>query len=237
MKQPAARERRQIRTEVENLMELNHPHIIKVLGCYQELRGSFSFAICALLHPSGDEDLGVFPHESGANVSLASVFHEWIREWFCCLASALRYMHSKAFTTRTSSHPTSSTGMGRSISPISVPHAAWKSETIHQQPVLLWLADCSLHLKLSVTTPETYNAMDPRPTSFRSASYFSSCTQSCVAVVLKYYSASYSVILQGPNSTIVSSTSFGIAIRNHINTPVSTPHVSDVCFSLNVELD
>jgi serine/threonine protein kinase len=95
MKQQAARERKQIRMEVENLMRLNHPHIIKVLGCYQERRGSSSFAICALLHPSGDDDLGVFLHERCANSLHKSVYHTWILEWFLCLASALEYMHSE----------------------------------------------------------------------------------------------------------------------------------------------
>jgi hypothetical protein len=95
VKHQAVRERRQIRTEVENLMKLNHLHIIKVLGCYQERRGSSSFAVCALLHPSGDEDLGVFLHERCANSLHDSVFHTWIRGWFFCLASALAYMHSQ----------------------------------------------------------------------------------------------------------------------------------------------
>jgi serine/threonine protein kinase len=89
------RKRRQIKTEVENLMRLNHLHIIKVLGCYQERRGSSSFAICALLHPSGDEDLGVFLHERCTNSLHNSVFHTWIRGWFFCLASALAYMQSE----------------------------------------------------------------------------------------------------------------------------------------------
>ncbi|KAH7413769.1 kinase-like domain-containing protein [Phaeosphaeria sp. MPI-PUGE-AT-0046c] len=88
----AIRDRRAIQSEVENLRRLDHEHIIKILGCYEEQFGR-SPSICALMFPVGDEELGHFLYEECQPAS--EVQKQWIRAWLKCLASALAYMHTQ----------------------------------------------------------------------------------------------------------------------------------------------
>jgi serine/threonine protein kinase len=92
IKKQAMRTRDRIWTEVANLRSLNHPHIIKILGCYEEATGEKSFAFGILMYPAADEDLAHFLYEDCQPVS--ELQKQWIHTWFGCLASALVYMHS-----------------------------------------------------------------------------------------------------------------------------------------------
>jgi serine/threonine protein kinase len=91
-KQSAARDRKDIRAEIETLKGLYHPHIVKILGCYEEQWGQAP-SICALMHPAADEDLSHFLYEQCQPASDEQ--RGWIDTWFRCLASALAYMHSQ----------------------------------------------------------------------------------------------------------------------------------------------
>jgi serine/threonine protein kinase len=91
-KKQAQRDRVRIVTEVANLRSLNHPHIVKILGCYEEATGERSLAFCALMYPAADDDLTHFLYEDCQQVS--ELQKQWINTWFGCLASALVYMHS-----------------------------------------------------------------------------------------------------------------------------------------------
>lgn len=91
-KSSALRDRNDIRAEIENLRRLDHEHIIKILGCYEEQFGRVQ-SICALMYPAGDEDLGHFLYEECHPVTVLQ--KRWIKTWFRCLASALAYMHEQ----------------------------------------------------------------------------------------------------------------------------------------------
>ncbi|OAL43097.1 kinase-like protein [Pyrenochaeta sp. DS3sAY3a] len=94
----AAQDLDQIRKEIDHLKSLDHAHIVKAVGCYPERRGESTVALCALLHPAGDEDLAFFLDEvvpSASDWEQMMTYRSWIRTWFYSLASALAYMHSK----------------------------------------------------------------------------------------------------------------------------------------------
>lgn len=92
IKKQAMRARDRIRTEVANLRSLNHLHIIKILGCYEEATGEKSLAFGILMYPAAHEDLAHFLYEDCQQVS--ELQKQWIHTWFGCLTSALVYMHS-----------------------------------------------------------------------------------------------------------------------------------------------
>jgi hypothetical protein len=89
----AMRDRVRIKTEVEILRSLNHAHIVKILGCFEEATGRSTFAFCALMYPAADEDLAHFLYEDCQQISEEQ--KEWISNWYACLASALAYMHAQ----------------------------------------------------------------------------------------------------------------------------------------------
>jgi serine/threonine protein kinase len=91
-KHAAARDRKQIRAEVDNLRSLHHKHIVKVLGCYAETVGKRQ-TFCVLIFPAAEEDLDHFLCERCQPASDEQ--KTWIGTWFGCLASALAYMHSQ----------------------------------------------------------------------------------------------------------------------------------------------
>jgi serine/threonine protein kinase len=70
MRQEAERDKKRVREEIDHLKSLIHPHIIKVLGCYQGSRGS-SLTIYVLLFPTGEQDLGLLLRHMGALFPLA----------------------------------------------------------------------------------------------------------------------------------------------------------------------
>jgi serine/threonine protein kinase len=89
----AVRDRARIKKEVEILRNLDHAHIVKILGCFEEATGRSTFAFCALMYPAADEDLAHFLYENCQDISEEQ--KAWIRGWYACLASALAYMHSR----------------------------------------------------------------------------------------------------------------------------------------------
>lgn len=93
------RYRKLIEDEIENLKALAHPHIVRMIGCYQDRRGPLDLQSCILMWPAGDEDLSVFLEETyphASHDSQQSTLSHWLKSWFICLASALAYMHSKS---------------------------------------------------------------------------------------------------------------------------------------------
>ena len=93
----ARRTRELVRTEIRNLELLDHFHIVKVLGCYEErLKGS-RIELHMLMHPVGDEDLDTFlyyRYPDGSEDEKVQ-YRSWIGTWTKCLASALAYMHAQ----------------------------------------------------------------------------------------------------------------------------------------------
>ncbi|KAF1950553.1 kinase-like protein [Byssothecium circinans] len=74
--------------EVKNMRKLfDHPHVIKVLGCYTALNGRF----VSLMYPVGDYDLAYFLSNKEREFSDVSR----MRKWFSCLASALFFIHAQ----------------------------------------------------------------------------------------------------------------------------------------------
>jgi hypothetical protein len=95
MHAPQAMETYGIRAEIENLKELNHQHIVKALGCYQERSGRHGVNFFTLLFPAGDNDLGIFLAETCKDAPLEELeqYRPWIGSWLVCLTSALAYLH------------------------------------------------------------------------------------------------------------------------------------------------
>jgi serine/threonine protein kinase len=86
----------QIKNEIDIMKRLSHPHIVKILGCYQE-RIRENLLVRTLMYPVGDNNLSTFLRDEFEKMSDARqrIFRVWIARWFVCLASALVYMHSK----------------------------------------------------------------------------------------------------------------------------------------------
>jgi serine/threonine protein kinase len=81
------------------LRKLVHPHIIKIIGTYQEMM-SYPRLYFLLMSPVGDSDLEGFLVAAGAQIREAPQWQAlqnslWLKTWFGCLASALAYMHSQ----------------------------------------------------------------------------------------------------------------------------------------------
>ncbi|ORY14822.1 kinase-like domain-containing protein [Clohesyomyces aquaticus] len=81
-----------VKDEVANLKSLDHPHIISLLGCYEESIGTKYHTFNLLMYPVCDGDLSVFLHNT-ENIGPAG--RDWFLGWFICLSSALAYIHSK----------------------------------------------------------------------------------------------------------------------------------------------
>lgn len=96
----ARREVELIQDEIANLRCLDHPHIVKLIGSYQQDPGTWKHSFCLLMYPVGNNDLSGFLEDDCKCVSTdsdseLSIRHSaWIMKWFTCLASALQYMHN-----------------------------------------------------------------------------------------------------------------------------------------------
>ncbi|CAO2653749.1 Nn.00g031600.m01.CDS01 [Neocucurbitaria sp. VM-36] len=88
-----------IQKESENLKSLVHPHIVTLLGTYEEMRHTNRHLYFLLMSPVGDNDLKNFLNIAGDQLEQdmtalqTDLWRGWIYHWFTCLASALAYMH------------------------------------------------------------------------------------------------------------------------------------------------
>ncbi|PMD14608.1 hypothetical protein NA56DRAFT_610010 [Hyaloscypha hepaticicola] len=78
-----------VEKEVEVMKYLNHQHIVKIAGTYQDPR---SYAI--VMSPVGEGDLGDFLEQVGVN-GFPEEHCDWIDKWFSCLTSAVAYIHEQ----------------------------------------------------------------------------------------------------------------------------------------------
>ncbi|KAF2203792.1 kinase-like protein [Delitschia confertaspora ATCC 74209] len=96
----AMRQLNLIRNEITNTKRLRHPHIVEVVGSYQDGSGNRRH-FNVLMHPVGDNDLSVFLEieckciQEDIISEKSKMYRAWIRLWFKCLSSALAYMHSQ----------------------------------------------------------------------------------------------------------------------------------------------
>ncbi|KAF1962155.1 kinase-like protein [Byssothecium circinans] len=92
----AAQKLESILREVDIMRRLRHPHIVQLLGCYQE-NNSRQLIFHTLMYPVGDMNLSELFHEFSLlkNEATKQDCREWIGQWFLCLSSALTYMHAK----------------------------------------------------------------------------------------------------------------------------------------------
>lgn len=90
------RETRQkiIQDEAKVLEELCHPHIVQILGSYEDSTYKNKHFYCLLMSPVGDSDLKSFLEEVGTR-GPTTAENDWLFNWFPCLSSALAYMHSQ----------------------------------------------------------------------------------------------------------------------------------------------
>lgn len=87
-----------VREEAENLKPLLHPHIVSLIGTYEEQRHNNKYFYCFLMSPVGDNELRDFLDLYGEEDNSSNTKKEWecwLSSWFVCLASALDYMHRK----------------------------------------------------------------------------------------------------------------------------------------------
>jgi len=94
-----------VEREAAALRFLNHPHIVQLLGSYEEGIGTGRHFYSLLMAPVGDNDLRAFLELSGERITKQREVNgssstltnpkelAWLRNWFQCLASALDYMH------------------------------------------------------------------------------------------------------------------------------------------------
>jgi serine/threonine protein kinase len=83
---------RSIKGEIASLRRLSHPHIVTIIGCYQEEETRKNVSVYVLMQPVGDNDLRAFMETEYTGIDERL---KWIKKWFVCLASALAYMHVK----------------------------------------------------------------------------------------------------------------------------------------------
>jgi serine/threonine protein kinase len=91
-----------IKDEADVLKSLNHPHIINVLGSYEEAPPTGNHFYSVLMFPVGDSDLknhldmigDMMVNQGDAFVDL-KVQKQRLKRWILCLASALAYIHYK----------------------------------------------------------------------------------------------------------------------------------------------
>lgn len=87
-----------VQDEAENLRALNHPHIVTLIGTYEEQKYNNRHFYCLLMSPVGENEPREFlerDSEQEHALEKKRVWGDWIRRWFVCLASALEYMHSQ----------------------------------------------------------------------------------------------------------------------------------------------
>ncbi|KZM21846.1 ATP binding [Ascochyta rabiei] len=87
-----------VQEEAKILRSLIHPHIVTLLESYEDnLKSSRRRSYCLLMSPVGENDLEAFLAVTGDCDVTSDELIQWrsrIRNWMCCLASALRYMHA-----------------------------------------------------------------------------------------------------------------------------------------------
>lgn len=86
-----------VQEEARILRTLVHPHIVTLIGSYEDMKQSRRPSYCLLMSPVGENDLETFltivgEHEFTSEFSIRS--RKCIRNWMACLASALTYMHA-----------------------------------------------------------------------------------------------------------------------------------------------
>jgi serine/threonine protein kinase len=98
---------RRTKDEVDSLLRLSHPHIVSLIGCYQEEEAANHLNMYALMHPVGHGDIKTLLEAWGTLATLDPceiqsaddlfVRSLWMQvpKWLGCLASALAYMHSR----------------------------------------------------------------------------------------------------------------------------------------------
>lgn len=97
----ARRELKLVEDEIDHMKALVHPHIVKIIGSYQEGSGTRNHYYCLLMYPVGDSDLAIFLEDACSCIQQdrksekAIRLSMWIKKWFGCLASALSYMHTE----------------------------------------------------------------------------------------------------------------------------------------------
>jgi hypothetical protein len=94
-----------IREEAAMLKSLNHAHIVKIIGSYQEGPPDGQQFYSLLMHPVGNSDLKIYLEmlsvcivdgsDNPTSQELLKTGGQLLRRWFRCLSSALDYMHKK----------------------------------------------------------------------------------------------------------------------------------------------
>lgn len=84
--------RRLIEDEVRTLRQLEHDHVVLLLGSFEEVDQSGKGLYCSLMAPVGEQNLATFLRESDQR---RAEHASWLRKWFSCLASALAYIHDQ----------------------------------------------------------------------------------------------------------------------------------------------
>ncbi|KAF2814733.1 kinase-like protein [Mytilinidion resinicola] len=88
----AAAQQRQIRSEINIIRRLRHPHIVRLIETYQ---AGLDFGI--IMSPVADMDLGEFLARAEADVHFSNVTNvvQRLHKWMYCLASAVNYLHKE----------------------------------------------------------------------------------------------------------------------------------------------
>jgi serine/threonine protein kinase len=98
--QEAKIDRLAIKREVENLKKISvHPHIVKMIGCYEETPKYGRECAFLLTYPVGEGNLDQFfeTMKKAGKEGLqerSTLYRLWLKQWFYCLASALAFMHT-----------------------------------------------------------------------------------------------------------------------------------------------
>ena len=98
-KRTADRELKAVANEVDNLKKVHvHPHIVTIIGSYREETAQRVQLACLLTYPVGDQHLedffeAVYAAREELNTEKLVLYRLWLKKWFCCLSSALTFMH------------------------------------------------------------------------------------------------------------------------------------------------
>jgi serine/threonine protein kinase len=89
-----------VKEEAEILRHLDHMHIVKIIGSYEESPRIGSQFYSLLMHPVGESDLKTYLDMLGDPETHLDLhrYHtglDLLQEWFVCLVSALDYMHDR----------------------------------------------------------------------------------------------------------------------------------------------
>jgi serine/threonine protein kinase len=86
-----------IKEEAAVLRSLDHPHIVKVIGSYQDGISTSRQFYSLLMFPVGDQDLKVYLEMVGGDTCFQNqdTAKSVLKKWFKCLSSALEYMQDQ----------------------------------------------------------------------------------------------------------------------------------------------